>query len=204
MRDAVNKAVNPEIGAAVLETVASGIQALPSGEIMTTWDAVEASWKIAEGFDGGRVADEHPLARRSRLRRQLMPSSRAVRELVASQLVGMTYRDIVNAIEEAVSRFCENPELVIVPRPTMQFSGHCEKHDGWNLSCNANRVQTEVGSRADQLEGDDKAAYQRFKKAQQLVTFVCCGEVLRADIEERAFDGRLRPMGAPFQQAAAS
>jgi hypothetical protein len=177
----------------IVHAVQTAISELPPGSILSRGDAYHLAHSVARfTITGDATRRAGPESERL-IRQSLLAAYGQVRQLVASQLMGMTWQDVVAAVEGSVSRFLGKAELEIVPKPTMAYSGECEPHDVWNLMSNGYRVESRLKQEPSLVDTErDVALSKALARALQMLLFVSGGEVLQEDIDGKPYDGGIR------------
>lgn len=175
----------------IIEKVRETIQALPEGHILSLGEAFRIAKEMVtqDALDRGVAIGKFGTIPHSRdvYHAAFYP----VREMVAAQLVGLTLQDVIETTEKAVERFLGKSELAIVPKPTMAYSGECERYDPWNLYSNAIHAD-QAATKLKPNDPDDTELLLKLKKALQLLHFLTQRDVLREDIDGKPYDGTIR------------
>jgi hypothetical protein len=183
---------NEELATAIADEVKNAIAALPTGEILTSAEAFEFAKNVVtqDALDRGMVIETVEFRRHARDIYHLSYASS--RKSVADQLIGMTFEQVVQTTEQAVLRFLQLPELKIVPRPTLAYSGECEPHDIWNLLSNSIGAMQAAEGRKATLSNEDRRLLGDLRRSQQLLHMISQNDVLLEDVQGKPFDGNIR------------
>jgi hypothetical protein len=183
---------NEEIVAAITDEVRKTIAALPEGEILTSAEAFEFAKEVVTKDAIDRGMDIATAEFRKHARDIYYLSYASSRKLVAEQLIGITFKHAIETTEKAVLRFLQQPELKIVPKPTLAYSGECEPHDIWNLLSNSFHAMKAAEEKKATLSAEDRALLNDLRRCEQLLHMISQSDVSLEDVDARAYDGNIR------------
>lgn len=174
-----------------LTAVQAAIDEAEQGDIVTNGDAFDIARAIAVEVIGGERPGDRLFQFEARLTKALIPAYSDVQALVARQLTGMTYSQVIDTVTNANSQFRGLTSLETVPKPTLAYTGECELHDPWNLYCNSHR-SSKAAKGQSAITSEQQALALELKRADQLLLFIVNNEVDLDDIRDKPFSGRLK------------
>lgn len=177
----------------IINAVSQAISNLTDGGFLCSGEAFEIAQKIADAA----VEKENPELTANDKRRAslsiLHDAYPTAREIIASQLIGMTFEQVVETIQDAKERFQGTRELAITPRPTLAYTGECEPLEPWNLYSNV--LHAENAAKDARSQGNwtasDATLLNGIERAHQMLHFICQREINVADITGQPFTGRI-------------
>ncbi len=172
----------------VLNAIDKRLGQLEVTGVLTTSAAYELAYDIARNSISAEEADLlDPVKTLSAVNKLLNPFFSEVRELVAGQLIGMSFEDVISIIENSMEVVFNNRNLVIVPLPTLAFTGYCQPHDPWNLFCNAGEIE-----QAAALKPGTEKLRRDLALAKQMLHFIMNKEIDLEDVKAAKFTGVLK------------
>jgi hypothetical protein len=183
---------NEELVTVITDEVRNAIAALPTGEILTSSEAFEFAKDIVTKDALDRGMDIATAEFRKHARDIYFLSYASSRKLVAEQLIGITFEQAIETTVKAVLRFLGQPDLKIVPRPTLAYSGECEPHDIWNLLSNSFHAMKAAEENKAALSSADRTLLQDLRRSEQLLHMISQNDVLREDVQGKTYDGNIR------------
>jgi hypothetical protein len=183
----------------ILGDITQTINGLPEGHILCSGGAFKIAEQIADAF----VSSEDPNLTDVEKRRAIMDilheAYPAAREIVARQMIGITFEQMVDTLTRARERFHGTRELAITPKPTLAYTGECEPLDPWNLYSNA--VHADIAAKKaleiGALSDTDEDLLNEIERTKQVLHFIIQREIKVEDITGQPFDGKITHQTRP-------
>ncbi len=183
-----------ELVSTITERVRQTINELSEGDILTSLAAFDLAGDVIAQDAVNRGVATATLEFRRHARKAHLAAFSPVRELLASQLIGLTFQEVIETTYMAVKRFLGRTELDIVPKPTKAYSGECQPHDLWNLLCNLFSASMAAKEIEEALTApEDLELLRNLRRSEQMLVFLNHDDVVRVeDIDGKPYDGRIR------------
>jgi hypothetical protein len=175
----------------IIDKIRTTISELPDGVILTSAEAFKFTEEIVTQNAVNNGVDTTTAEFRRHARDVYYQSYSTARQLVAAQLIGITFQEAIETTEKAVLRFLDRSELEIVPRPTLAYTGECEPHDIWNLLSNSFSAMKTAEQKKALLSGDDLFLLKALRRSEQLLLMISQRDVLPEDVDGKPYDGKI-------------